>query len=397
MSVSWHLYEINLDVKYGEYAGGGVCDISESLRCDVAAKSDYSSFLGIPIAAWGFCYYLFLFFAGAFYSLTSAKTREALSALITWLVVSSIFYSVFLFFISEYVLKSLCPFCLGLYVINILSFLLLPKVLGAPGFIQLLWMSLKKTRLMLSSWPTLVLVFVLIGGWWTFRSHTLEWARNYKGERLPVMVDAGRDKGKMQSQKEKLVQIILFSDFECPYCERAHVALVKLEKEFVKEVDVTYLHYPLDSDCNQAFSRRLHPNACHAALIAEGAREQGKFDEVSTVLFSLLSKDKSSRTKEDYDRIAATTSLDLESLYKYIEGPEALAAIRSDVEKASQYGVSKTPTIFINGRKIVGFPGIDALRTIIQTELERVKSGEKPETFIQTPTPLESVFGDCLG
>ena len=111
IATSWHLYEVHLEVKYGNFAGGGVCDLSKTVRCDAAAASDYSVVLGLPIAGWGFVFYVFLFFGFALYPIIRKKTWRNFSTLTVLMVTGSVFYSIFLFIVSEWIIGALCPFC----------------------------------------------------------------------------------------------------------------------------------------------------------------------------------------------------------------------------------------------------------------------------------------------
>lgn len=402
LAISWHLYEVHLAVKYGEYAGGGACDISATVRCDIAASSDYSTILGIPIAGWGFLYYAFLFFAVSLQPVLPQRHRERLSPLIAFLVLGSIGYSLFLFLVSELILGALCPFCAGLYIVNILSFLSLPLALEYGGYRDMLYSMGRGLMAGIISWPSLFLVIVLVYGWFAFRDHTTQWIRNYRGDRHSVVIDFAREMGQESAGKVAPVRIAIFSDFECPHCERAHASLRKLEHEFQGQLELVFFHYPLDKTCNYRFVREenLHPHACYAATVAEAARAQGKFEEATHALFSVLSKDKSLRSQQDYNLIAASLGLDMEAFYIFMQNPEADKRVREDIERAGRYGVSITPTLFINGRKIVGFPGEESVRNIIRSELDLKETNQAPQSFLDlpdTPSPLKRLFGDCLG
>ena len=72
------------------------------------------------------------------------------------------------------------------------------------------------------------------------------------------------------------VKLIEFSDYQCPYCGRAHPTLKKLSEDYGDQIVWVYKHYPLD---------QLHPYARGASEAAECAGEQGKFWEYTDALY----------------------------------------------------------------------------------------------------------------
>lgn len=72
------------------------------------------------------------------------------------------------------------------------------------------------------------------------------------------------------------VTIVEYSDFQCPFCERAFPTIEKVLAEYKDKVVLAYKHYPLYS---------IHPRAEITAMAAECAKDQGKFWEFHDQLF----------------------------------------------------------------------------------------------------------------
>lgn len=72
------------------------------------------------------------------------------------------------------------------------------------------------------------------------------------------------------------VQIVEFSDFECPYCVRAYPTVKQIMKDYEGKVQVYFKHFPLT---------QIHPNAQKAAEASLCAADQGKFWEYHDKLF----------------------------------------------------------------------------------------------------------------
>lgn len=72
------------------------------------------------------------------------------------------------------------------------------------------------------------------------------------------------------------VTIVEFSDFQCPFCSRAHPTVKQVLESYGDKVTFVYKHFPLIS---------IHPRAQKSAEAAECAKDQGKFWEFHDQLF----------------------------------------------------------------------------------------------------------------
>lgn len=73
------------------------------------------------------------------------------------------------------------------------------------------------------------------------------------------------------------ITIVEFSDFQCPYCEKAYPTIQQVLKAYGDKVQLAYKHFPLIS---------IHPRAQKAAEAAACASDQGKFWEFHDALFA---------------------------------------------------------------------------------------------------------------
>ena len=103
-------------------------------------------------------------------------------------------------------------------------------------------------------------------------------------------------------------------------------------------VIVVFKHYPLS----------FHNQALPAALAAMAAGEQGKFWEYHDELFI----NQNSLSSEKYLEIAQSLGLDLKKFSLDMMWPSLRQKIELDIADAKKAGVTGTPTIFVNGRKL---------------------------------------------
>jgi protein-disulfide isomerase len=132
------------------------------------------------------------------------------------------------------------------------------------------------------------------------------------------------------------VQIVEFSDFECPYCGKAHPALSQLLQEFDGQVNLTFKNFPLSG----------HKNALPAARAATAAQNQGKFWEMADKLF----EHQRELTPEKIRELAAGLKLDMAKFDADLASAEVEARVARDKKHGEGLEIQGTPSLFVNGR-----------------------------------------------
>ncbi len=151
--------------------------------------------------------------------------------------------------------------------------------------------------------------------------------------------------------------VVLFSDFQCPFCSRVEPTLKELETAFPGQVRVVWKHQPLP----------FHPNARPAALAAEAAREQGKFWQMHEKMFA----NQAQLAPAAYEGWAKEIGLDLGKFKASVAASRGEARIAEDQAQAKQVGADGTPTMFFNCRQVVGALPIGMMRPIAEEELKK--------------------------
>ncbi len=110
-------------------------------------------------------------------------------------------------------------------------------------------------------------------------------------------------------------------------------------------------HYPLSSACNPAVEGNPHPNACDAACTAEAARclrGEVAFWRMHEGLFA----NQSNLCEQTYRQLAMELELDADELIQHMRSPQVRNVVADDVALAERLGVTTTPTLFLDGRRI---------------------------------------------
>lgn len=160
------------------------------------------------------------------------------------------------------------------------------------------------------------------------------------------------------------VEIVIFSDFQCPYCARAAAGMNQIVGAYPRDVSIVFKHLPLFN---------IHEYAAAAAVVTVYAQSQGKFWPIHDAFFQ-------NQSKLTLDFITAT----LESLGASVadvfdpkRGQAYGVTIIEDIKDAQQAKVAGTPTIFLNGVEIVAGANVERLMARIDLEL-RASGGKRP-------------------
>jgi protein-disulfide isomerase len=152
------------------------------------------------------------------------------------------------------------------------------------------------------------------------------------------------------------IELIEFSDFQCPFCQRADPTVRQLLSTYGDRIRLVYRHYPLPN----------HPNALPAAEAAACAAEQGQFWPYHDRLFANPSK----LGDADLKQHAAELGLNAAQFNSCVDTHKHKAEVDADVKAGEEAGVSGTPAFFVNGRMISGAQPFDVFKKVIDEELE---------------------------
>jgi len=156
------------------------------------------------------------------------------------------------------------------------------------------------------------------------------------------------------------VNVVEFSDFECPFCARAVQRLEEIRQKYGDKVKIVFRDFPLES---------IHPHAFRAAEAAGCAFEQGKFWEYHNWLFS--NQPKFGEGDKAFINAAKELKLNEDQFKQCLTSGKRAAEIRKDIEDGTKYGVNSTPTFFVNGKALRGALPLENFTELIDEELTK--------------------------
>jgi protein-disulfide isomerase len=185
------------------------------------------------------------------------------------------------------------------------------------------------------------------------------------------------------------VVIAEFSDFECPYCrQEAQTIRENLLKTYPKEVRLYYMDFPLES---------MHPWAKAASIAGRCIFHQNApaFWDYHDWIFSHQGDITPQNLKAKVVEFAGQLPKDKGVVADQLSTCIDTAATESEITKTRDMGhslnVDQTPTIFINGRRMVGSSSWPELQRVIDYEIEYQKTaknaGEDCGCDVKLPMP----------
>jgi protein-disulfide isomerase len=148
------------------------------------------------------------------------------------------------------------------------------------------------------------------------------------------------------------IEIVVFTDFECPYCRHFHGRLDRILEKFPGQYRLIYKHYPVSDICNPIFqgspARAQHPRACRMAQLAQAMGEMGKFWDASADLYGAQGIFNLNMVAEE---IARRAGVELGEWAALAESPAIRAAVEADIREGNRLRLVETPAMWINGRR----------------------------------------------
>jgi protein-disulfide isomerase len=155
------------------------------------------------------------------------------------------------------------------------------------------------------------------------------------------------------------ITIVEYSDFQCPYCARVNPTLDQVRKAYGDKVRIVFKDFPLPN----------HPEAPKAAEAAHCAGEQAKYWELHDRMFANQQALHVPQIKE----YASALGLDMNAFNQCLDSGKHAGRVAENVKSGEALGVGSTPTLYVNGRPVVGAQPFDYFKAVIDEELARVR------------------------
>ena len=182
-----------------------------------------------------------------------------------------------------------------------------------------------------------------------------------------------------QTEKaDEVVELVVFSDFECPFCAQFAPPLEQFRDKGVEGVKtkVTFKNFPLS----------FHQDAQLAAQAGQAAAAQGKFWEMHDLIFA----NRGSIKRDHLLGYAEKLGLDMDRFRADLDDERLKKQIADDIAEGEKRGVDGTPAFFVNGKKYSGMHSYEQLTEIVGGERRRKRALEEIGAGLLSKGPEEA-------
>lgn len=164
----------------------------------------------------------------------------------------------------------------------------------------------------------------------------------------------------VMGKKDAKIQVVAFSDFQCPYCSRGATTMHDLKSKFGSKIVLSFKHYPLP----------FHPQATPASEISMCVKKISG-DDKFWKYHDLVFKNQDKMDNENLLKYAKDIGSDAAKVKACFEAGEFKEFVKKDMEYGNKLGVRSTPTFFVNGQLVAGALPIEQFSEMINEDLEK--------------------------
>jgi uncharacterized membrane protein/protein-disulfide isomerase len=361
------------------------CDVGAAFNCTQVYLSRYGSVAGVPVAVTGLAWFGLVALIAAF---ARADARPSVAAAyLTTLGTVGLAVSLYLAYVSWFVLETGCLLCMATYACVLAILVGASRASAVP--IASLSGRLGADVSGLRARPAAAGAAILLAGTVAVLVATFPRegamaaaAETTAGDATPAAATGTVSRDHpfaawwFQHPRVDLgitaegaqVIVVKFNDFACGACAQAHYlydpVLDRFEKSHPGAVRLVVKDWPWDTSCNFNAGSTIpgHEGACAAAAAARMAEDRGQYDEMASWLYQ-----NHAGTVQEVRAAAAkllgVTDFDREYALK-------LPEIRRDIADGGALGVGSTPTYFINGVRLMQMLQPAQFEMAIRLELE---------------------------
>jgi len=167
------------------------------------------------------------------------------------------------------------------------------------------------------------------------------------------------------------VTIVEYSDFECPVCRNLHDALRRILPNYAGKVRVIFKDFPIE---------QLHPWARTAAIAGRCAYQQkpDAFWKMYDLIYDNQEIISAANAWTKMTEYAVQSGLDADAFKSCMASPEASAAVNASHANGEKLELNSTPTVFVNGRRMVGADA-HLIEQYINYELAKLTTNKSAE------------------
>jgi len=188
---------------------------------------------------------------------------------------------------------------------------------------------------------------------------TLREKANLRITLQPPYSDVSLADASFDGSKDAPLQLVVFADYECPYCQKVNPSLHKLREQYGDRLTIIYKEFPLP----------MHHHAQKAAEAALCAGDQGKYLEFHDMLYNTRQLEVS-----DLKKYAQTLKLDSDKFNTCLDSGKQAELVKKELEEGKALGLTGTPSFFLNNHYFHGGMEFSALQEMVEQQIYAMHS-----------------------
>jgi protein-disulfide isomerase/uncharacterized membrane protein len=352
--------------------------------CDRVLQSRWGYFgrSRVPISALGVAYFTSL---GVWYLVVGRPNRRG-----RWwhlvplgLNLIGVGHSLRLFWVMVGVIGQLCWWCVTTHVINllmlVLGLVLWPRGMGSSNEPARPAGRLSCAGLLLVAATFFItLLGVTAAQWQRLAVAAGELVGRYRDDpelvafmykrREKVDLPVRRDDPTLGARNAEHT-VVVFSDFGCAHCRKlAAFMRDKVLPAYEGRLRLVFKYYPLDGTCNPNAKWGTSFNSCAAALAAEAARKLRGNEGFWKMHDQIFARQRQLGGAPAWDEWAEAAGLDGSGIVEAVRNQSGRDRLAEDIALAAKLGVTGTPAVFLDGKKLSQWQRMETWAAILGPE-----------------------------
>jgi protein-disulfide isomerase/uncharacterized membrane protein len=298
--------------------------------CETVLASQYAAPFGVPLSLLGAGFYLAILGLWlAAYAIRVQAERVRLLEAVRWITIVGLTFSAGLMYLQFGVLRAFCPLCTSSALVMVGLFVAASRAVRTVAAGD--WGASASGAAMLALFAIFPAVILLVSGL----------VPRAEVQRIDLST------AHLEGPADAPVQIVVFSDFECPFCRQFAPVLKRIRERYPREVSLAFRHFPVAS----------HARAFPAAVAAECAAEQGAFWEYHDRLFA----EGGDLSDAKLLALASALGLNAAQFSACLKSAAPAKRVEASRQDATLRGLDGVPAVFLNGRRVRGALDYDDL------------------------------------
>lgn len=169
------------------------------------------------------------------------------------------------------------------------------------------------------------------------------------------------EKRPVRGDNDAKVAIVIYSDFQCPFCSRGFVTMEKIREKYPTQVKFIFKHMPLDQHSAAEIGARYFE--------AIGLQSEEKAWQFHDTMFT-HQEELGAKAEAFMKETAKKLKVDMKRLAKDIKSELVTSRLNADSRESRKFRFTGAPSFSVGGVRVIGAKGLPLFERIIERHLK---------------------------